>query len=295
MQFKKLNLIILLTAFCLLLTVSSAFAAPAAPSQAQDPLFMEMWNRVAYYETNVERDRFSKILGRSEGRLGFNIMELPLQVYAVYYAVLSQDENYWNNSFFPGFGARIFPFKSFEATHWANEWLPGLRIYAESLSSSYLQNEDEAEAAGLRDNDTRLGLEIYHEWNLDNPDRGFPWAELWANYSYRSTNFTAGDDSSNVFFMQPRMGWHLGYGIGAYLAVDMTLSDNESYWLNIADYGLGIRFEPWREQSDANDLFRKFKMFAEVVGVSYLKDKPANPDNEVSSDVRFGIEFSYGR
>jgi hypothetical protein len=36
-------------------------------------------------------------------------------------------------------------------------------------------------------------------------------------------------------------------------------------------------------------------MFAEVLGVSYLKDEPTDLNNKVDSDVRFGIEFSYGR
>jgi hypothetical protein len=36
----------------------------------------------------------------------------------------------------------------------------------------------------------------------------------------------------------------------------------------------------------------KFKMFLELWGVSYLKEQPAT---QISTDVRFGIDFSVGR
>ncbi len=278
-----------------LLVISQPTYAEAPPTPQPETVFLEMWNKVGYYDTNLERKRFNKILGRSEGKLGFNIFNYPLQAYVVYYGVASQDEAYWNNSVFAGAGARIIPFRDFQGDHWANAWLKGLKIYAETLSSTYFKNADQAKDEGLLNHDERYGVEIWHEWNLDNPDLSLPWAELWLNYSSRSTNFTAQESTSTVLYLQPRIGLHLSEGIGAYLLGDITSSDVDSYWLNIAAWGAGVRFEPWRTSGETNELFRKFKMFLEVAGVSYLKDKPALAKNEVESDVRFGVEFSYGR
>jgi hypothetical protein len=141
----------------------------------------------------------------------------------------------------------------------------------------------------------RYGIEIWKEWNLDDPNEKLPWGELWANFSFRSTDFSTREVGRQVYYFQPKFGWHLGGGIETYLRADIVYSDVNDYWLNMADYGVGLRFEPWRKIGDTNDLLRKFKMFAEVLGVSYLKDRPQDLNKEVSSDIRFGVDFSYGR
>lgn len=279
------------------------FAQSAVLSQEKPvrPLtFTELWNNVAFYDTNLEKKRFASLLGRFEGKIGLNVFDYPIQVYGAYYTAASQATEYWDNYLYSGAGVRIIPFRDFRSSGWYNEWLNGVKIFGESLSASYLKNQASAEAAGLKDQDVRYGVEIWHEWNLDDPDFGRPWAELWTNFSTRSTNFSTLESSSYVIYFQPKIGWHLGQGIEIYLRGDVTSSDRDDYWLNIADYGVGLRFEPWRSEGQASDLFRKFKMFAEVLGVSYLKDKPTDlappePNKEVSSDVRFGVEFSYGR
>ena len=85
----------------------------------------------------------------------------------------------------------------------------------------------------------------------------------------------------------------MGGAAEAYLRSDVTISGNNSYWLNIADYGVGLRFEPWRrENSKANEFIRKFKLFAEVLGVNYLGQHPTDPNKDVTQDVRIGIDFS---
>jgi hypothetical protein len=83
--------------------------------------------------------------------------------------------------------------------------------------------------------------------------------------------------------------------VETYLKADLTYSPRGDYWLNVIDYGAGVRFEPFRKKGNEKDIFRKFKMFVEVLGVSYLKDKPADTNKQVASDLRFGIDFSYGR
>jgi len=260
--------------------------------------FGEFWNNIAYYSTNVERKNFDSFLGRFEGKLGVNLFDSPFQAYGVYYCAASQSTDYWDNSLFYGAGLRFKPFEQYHGTSWANEWITDFKIFVESLSSTYLKDAASAEAAGLATTDVRAGFDLWHEWNLDAPIPSVPWGELWANLSYRQTNFGWEDFNNYVFYFQPKIGRHLGSGIGVYLCGDLTYSGKSgpSYsFLNVADYGVGIRFEPFRANGDENDLMRKFKMYAEFLGVTYLKDQPIDPNKKVSSDIRFGIDFSNGR
>jgi hypothetical protein len=274
---------------------SSRPAAPAAPS----PVFLELWNSLAYYDTNLERTGFASLLGRYEGKIGLNVFELPLQIYGVYYGVSSQSEEHYNNSIFSGAGMRIMPFQALRMQGFVGDIIRATKIYGEQLSSSYQRNA--ASAAGLATEDTRYGIEVYREWNLDNPDPRQPWAELWTKFDYRDTNFGWEEFKDYVFYCQPKIGRHLDDGIQVYLRADVTASGKDTpayYFLNVVDYGVGIRFEPWRKTGHVNDFLRKFKMYAEFLGVSYLRHAPeaATPPGEsVSTDVRFGIEFSYGR
>lgn len=262
---------------------------------AETKPFAELWNNVAYYGTNIERRGFSSVLGRFEGKLGLSLFDSPLQLYGAYYCMASQSPDYWDNSVFYGPGVRVKPFAGLQLSGWAIEWLPDLKLFAESLSAGYLKNIASGEAN--RRTDLRYGFDLWHEWNLDKPDYNQFWGELWSNFSYRSTNFSWTDFNGSVFYFQPKLGRHLGHGMEAYLKTDVTMSSKDDYWLNVADYGVGLRFEPWRSayKADEDSLLKKFKMFAEVLGVSYLKSKPTDPQKTVASDVRFGIDFSYGR
>jgi hypothetical protein len=277
--------------FCVagLLTISSA-AAELKP-------FAELWNSLAYYDTNIERKGFSSLLGRFEGKLGFNLFDSPLQVYGVYYGTSAQSNDYWDNSIYTGAGVRLKPFEQYKGSGWTDEWIPAVKIFAEGLNANYFKGAASAEADKARSSDTRYGLDLWHEWNLDKPDESLPWGELWANLSYRDTNFGWEDFKNYIFYFQPKFGRHLGRGVEAYLRADVVASGKEGpnyYFLNVADYGVGLRFEPWRN-SGANEFLQKFKMFVEVLGVSYLKDKPSSADKTVNSDVRLGIDFSIGR
>lgn len=283
----------------ILLSLCQTWVVAEEKVDTKPPLtFVELWNTVAYYDTNVEKKGFASILGRYEGKIGFNVLSFPLQIYGVYYGVGSQSPNYYDNAIFSGAGLRFRPFDNLQVTHWYNEWLRDVKIFVEDLSASYLKNA--ASAEGLSNTDLRAGIDVWHEWNLDNPDEKLPWGEMWLNWSYRDTNFGWDPNGfkSYVFLFQPKIGRHLGTGIEAYLRGDLTLSGREGpdyYFLNVADYGFGLRLEPWRSTSSLNDLLRKLKLYLEVLGVSYLKDKPTDSTKQVASDVRFGIDCSYGR
>ncbi|MDD5593250.1 MAG: hypothetical protein PHG97_00735 [Candidatus Margulisbacteria bacterium] len=282
--------------WCLGFIVSLLIIGSAA---AEFRPFAELWNNFAYYDTNLERKGFSSILGHYEGKIGFYLLDTPLQLYGAYYGITAQTGDYFDNSLFTGAGVRFKPFEgSFKGTSWLNEWIPDIKVFGESLSAGYLKGGSSAEAAGLAKTDTRYGFDLWHEWNLDKPNENLPWAELWSNLSYRDTNFGWESFKNYVFYFQPKIGRHLGRGIETYLKADAVYSGKggPSYsFLNVADYGVGVRFEPWRNMATANELLRKFKMFFEVLSVSYLKEKPADPNKVVDRDVRFGIDFSYGR
>lgn len=283
----------------ILLSLCQVWVLAEEKAGSEPPLtFIELWNAVAYYDTNIEKKSFASVLGRYEGKIGFNILNFPLQVYGVYYGVGSQNPDFFDNAIFSGGGARFRPFASFRATTWFNEWLPDLKIFVESLSAGYQKNAASAEA--LSKNDIRAGIDLWHEWNLDKPNEKYAWAEMWLNCSYRDTNFGWDPDGfkNYVLMFQPKFGRHLGPGLEAYLRADLTLTGKEGpdyYFLNVADYGFGLRLEPWRSSSDLNDLLRKLKIYIEVLGVSYLKEKPVDATKQVSADVRFGIDCSYGR
>lgn len=267
-------------------------------TEESSPTFAEIWNNVAYYDTNLEKKRFAMLLDRFEGKAGVNLGRVPAQLYGVIYLVTSQDENYWNNSAFYGGGARLFPFKYYQGKTWANQWLKGVRVFIESLTSNYQKDASTAKANNLAINDTRWGIEVWHKWNLDQPDMSYPWGELWANLSHRQSNFDSTDFEGYLLYFQPKFGMHLGQGIEPYLRYDLALSARAKttyYYYNIADYGFGVRFAPWRGSTEAMEVFKEFKMYAEVLNVNYLKTQPTDLSKKVSSDVKFGVEFSYGR
>lgn len=289
---KRIFLIIAVS----LLIVSTSLANDK-PKSLRPPTFAELWDNLAYYQTNAERSGFGAVLARSEGKFGVNLFRSPLQVYGAYAAVVSDDPNYWNNILYTGIGARFKPFESFHGRVWANEWLSSIKVFYENLNSGYLKDQVSAEAANLAKTDVRYGVDIWHEWNIDNADRTKPWGELWLNWAYRETNFGWEEFKSTVCYFQPKFGWHLHKGIGVYLKADYVATSKQGtdyYFLNMLNPGVGIRFEPFRD-SQKDNIFRKFKMFAEVLSVSYLKNRPTDPNKDVSSDVRFGIDFSYGR
>lgn len=264
----------------------------------------DIWGNGAYYTTNGEDKNFRGVLLRSEGRFGIQLgtgtTALP---YIVYYGVSGQDPNYWNNNLAYGVGVRAVPFSSAETKSWAFEWVRDIKIYGEILSLSFLKGDEIAKANKVKTDDFRYGIDIWHEWNLNNIDRKYFWAEMWGRIDYRNTNFVdptnkyADGTSMDKFqtyvgSMQLKIGRHLMGGVRPYIAGYYTTSGSKAVWLNSLYYGLGLRMEPFRDQEDAPVLLRKFKMFVEALKITWLGDKdPSRP----TSDFKFGVEFTYGR
>src|SRR3989338_1566253 len=206
------------------LLLVSAAAAQLKP-------FAELWNNIGYFDTNIERKGFASVLGRFEGKLGAYLFDSPYQAYGAYYGVSSQSPDYWDNAVYYGLGFRFKPLEQFKSSGWQDEWVRDVKIFAESLAASFLK--DRASGEANRRADLRYGLDLWHEWNLDNPDVTNYWGELWSNFSFRSTNFSYTDFNGYIIYLQPKIGKHLGRGIEPYVKLDLTYSDKPDYWLNI--------------------------------------------------------------
>lgn len=273
--------------------------AMANMARAEVSPWADVWTNGSYYATNGEDKNFRSTLLRSEGRIGFRLSENAQTIpYFVYYGVLAgQNQNYWNNNIAYGFGVRAMPFTSYETTSVILEWVKDVKLFGEILSLSFLSDKATAEANGVKTSDFRFGIDVWHEWNLQNINPKLFWGEMWGNLTYRNTNFydpQSGIDKFQSYLanLQLKVGRHMEGGIRPYAAIYLTKSGLSKVWLNSFYYGLGLRMEPFREQELSPEILRKFKMFIETMQISWLSDQDAS---RPTSDMRFGVEFTYGR
>jgi len=300
--------VIFLCLLILLISSSQSFGA-----KFMEP-WADIWTNVAQYETNAEKMDFKSIVGRVEARIGIHLLplwgETTLKPYFAYLGVSSQDNAYWNNSGASGGGVRFKPFLGYRANAWYDEWIKDLRIFGEVLSITYYSEKEKAESEGKPVTDTRAGLDLWHEWNqfrpedpTSTPNPALPWAEVWANLSYRTTNFYEEEFNDFIFYLQPKIGVQsdildTGASIEPYLRMDLVLSGKgkEYAWLNHIDYGAGIRVRPFKQGNFfGNNLpwLSKLKIFAEMISISWTKGK--DYETRPDTDFRFGIDFTYGR
>jgi hypothetical protein len=268
------------------------------PVYAEVVPWADDWTNAAYYSTNGERNNFNSFNIRSEGRFGVHLIELApgvnLDPYVVYQGIYStSDPNYWNNQLAWGAGVRACPFAQFVGDSWANEWVKDIKLFVEVMSLSFLKDEVTAQNNNVKPHDTRFGMDLWHEWNLKDINTSVPWNEMWANLSFRETNLTEPEyfNRTYLLYVRNRLGLHLTGGLRPYLVTDLTYAGNDKAWYNSLYYGAGARVEPFREAKDSPEILRKFKMFIEILGVSWLKDKDSRP----TSDLRFGVDFTFGK
>ncbi len=276
--------------------------ALAAASFADVAPWADLWTNAGYRSTNGEKPNFHSYVLRSEGKFGIHLgpsgSGLAIDPYLAYYGVISQDPNYWNNDVALGAGVRVLPFLNYESSSWANEWLKDVKLFVETVTLSVLNDQTTADHDRIQQNDTRFGIDLWHEWNLKDINYSAPWAEMWGNLSYRKTDFLAlannfpGDKfDTYLLYLQTKFGFHLGGGIRPYLATYLTSSGVSKSWLNSLYYGVGLRMEPFREQKDSPEILRKFKMFIEVLNIAWLNENEGRPSN----DLYFGIDLTFGR
>jgi hypothetical protein len=175
------------------------------------------------------------------------------------------------------------------------------------MQVSWLQGEEQAKLDAMPTEDVRYGFDLWHEWNQkqtfktdDAVDYEQPWAEVWSNLSYHSTNFNQKDFNAYIFNLQPKWGIYLNPAdeglTEPYVKADLIISSKTGAtwdYLNRADVGLGIRFEPFRkgDPDEINPLIFKFKAFGEVLAVTYLNGVNGT---RPSTDVRVGLDFTLG-
>lgn len=287
------------------LMIVVVLASPVAAAGLFSP-WVDMWDQGAYYGTNFENNSFSTYLVRSDNKIGINLLPLYGDTYLMpYYAceiAYSQDSNYWNNYLNSGIGIQIKPFARVSVNP---SPINELKVFYESLTVSYLKDETTIAALGRPNQDVLYGLDLYYEWNqprykgYDQYTFGKPWSEVWANLAFHQTNFYQSDFNSYILRLEPKWGLYLWGNaknpprLEPYLASYLTMSGRNYTWLNRVAYGLGFRVQPFRYiDKDVMPWMFKFKMFFEVLGLSYLKEQPAT---NVSSDIRLGIDFTIGR
>jgi len=270
----------------------------AGAGQAAVAPYVDFWTNAAYLTTNGERNNFNAFNVRSEGKFGLNLSDflpgIKLIPYVAYYGIASSsDPNYWNNQVALGGGLRVLPFTALSPEGWATEWLPDVKLFYEKLGLTFIKDEQAAIANNVKTTDTRWGMDLWHEWNLKNPNPQLLWDETWFNLSYRETDFaTFNYYRTYLLYWQNKIGLHSVSGLRPYLATYLTSSGRSEEWYNSLYYGLGVRVEPFLEMAEPPELLRKFKMFIEVLGISWLK---GNTSNRPSQDIRLGIDFTYGR
>jgi hypothetical protein len=305
---KKMRVIF----FCLIILL--AFARQSSAFQFLEP-WGYVWLNGAHYKTNLERNDFNSDLLRGETKVGVDILPLwadaAVEPYYVFYGVSSVDKHSWNNNGINGLGVQVKPLKGISAV----DWLQDFKILYESLYIRW-SNNDESDPNDKPENnyvnDYRVGAEIWHTWNQPVPsvaeDRSKLWGELWAHVSYRNTNF--GYErildqrfDNYILFFQPKVGIFLprlfdNLSFEPYLKLDLMISGKNYYYLNMLDYGAGLRFRPL----ESGNLFgmnveplKKLKFFAEMLAVAYLKDRPPTGTDFITYDFRVGVDFDYGR
>ena len=183
------------------------------------------------------------------------------------------------------------------------------------LNISYYSEGEKAESDERPATDTRIGLELWHEWNQFDPanpegkvDPSVPWAEVWASISQRTTNFYEEDLNISIFYWQQKIGVQsdiadTGMALEPYLKFDLVISSKDEdkngtklSWLNHFDYGAGIRLRPFKQgQVFGNNApwMSKLKLFVEMASISWIKGKGS--DTLPDTDFKFGIDFTFGR
>jgi hypothetical protein len=285
---KKILLLIMITA--IVFTSQAGISMAQEEEESQGNIWAGVWTQGSFYKTNSERNNFNSVLARSEGRLGFNVKQFPLKPYFVYLLAYSQDENYWNNNAAFGLGVRAYPFSSYQPTTFADEWIKDIKFFLEAMTLTFIKDRETASANNVRTYDYRAGLDLWHEWNQKDPNYSAPWAEIWADLSYRATDFYQDDFSTFLLDIQHKFGVYMGI-LKPYLKIDLRMGGREEPWWNYIFYGGGFRFEPFRSEKEPNPWLEKFKMFFELYGIAWIKEKDSRPVD----DMKFGVEFTFGR
>lgn len=171
-------------------------------------------------------------------------------------------------------------------------WAKQLRFYILYLYTSFLQYEDSW--SWRPKSDFRYGIELYKETNFYNTD--FYWAEIWADASWRKTNFFVKDYNSWTFAIVPKLGikalQEKEFCIMPYVTGELALTQRTEFWQNRILAGGGIRVMPFRwNESKMHGLIKGLRIYIENLWVlKYLGEKAAM--TIPNYDLRVGINYT---
>jgi hypothetical protein len=209
----------------------------------------------AFRTTNFFEDNYSGMVAWVESRLFFARFSefidtsLPLPDPYLTGILKGLKDIDWEDRIDYGIGIEWRPLKrNTSFRHSYLNWLYHIRFYAVYFKTDYLQFR--SEWAWRPDDDLRFGLELYRECNLYYNDRF--WQEIWADFSWRKTNFFVTDFREWVFAFVPKWGVKLFskefFALMPYLTGEVAITGRREFWQNRALVGLGIRVMPFRRQ-----------------------------------------------
>lgn len=261
--------------------------------------FMQIFGDVSYRQTNLFKKNYRGGVGWTESRLFFprlrqpseTSLPLPEPYLKGILKVLTNID--WENRWDYGMGIEWRPLSNasmLEET--AFNWTRHLRFYVEYLNGNYLQNQEDW--IWRPNDDFRIGSELYRECNLYNEDKY--WGEIWADYSWRKTNFFINDFKTWTFALVPKWGVKLfpdkEFAIMPYITGEIAVTGRKEFWQNRALLGAGVRVMPFRWHGGVFGIFmRGTRIYIEGMRViEYLKDEA--PQGTSRNDLRVGLSFS---
>ena len=253
----------------------------------------------SFRTTNFFEDDYSGMVGWVESRLFFarfsEFTNLPFPDPYLTGILKGLKDIDWEDRIDYGIGIEWRPFKHDTIRSTPLKWLYHIRFYAVYLKTSFLQFRPEW--SWRPTNDVRFGLELYRECNLYYKDRF--WQEIWADFSWRKTNFYVNDFKDWFFAFVPKWGWKFFpkdvFALMPYITGELAITGRREFWQNRAILGLGLRVMPFRKQRGTIKVFMKgVRIYIEAIKIiKYLKDKA--PENVPDYDIRFGFNYTIYR
>ena len=206
----------------------------------------------------------------------------------------------WEDRLDFGGGLEWRPFKHARFESPLARWFYHVRLYATQHGTSYLQYRDEW--AWRPNEDFRVGVELYRECNLYSgglPTESPLWAEVWADASWRRTNFVVNDFRSWTVAVVPRVGVRVPAGarlaLMPYLTGELAATGRSEPWQNRVLAGFGLRVMPFRSgDGPAAAILQGVRLYAEAVWVVGYISGASDPGGP-SRDVRAGVAFQLNR
>lgn len=199
------------------------------------------------------------------------------------------------------------------------DWMRNLRAYIKYAQNKNIKGQYED---WVKTYDFLAGVSIFKEWGIDLPSvdqynaggkyfkkNDFLWGELYGDWAFNKTNFTAGDNL-NCFLAVTAFKVGVKFPrfplpdnpineemlvMPYFLFENANNSDFSRYYQNYYFHGWGVRWMPFRDYRFANNewLFKTKIFFEYIENRSFLKGKP--PPDVPNEDCRLGINVSFRR